>query len=336
MQRAVTGVAAAASLLAAAGCAQPTDIDVVSAAETASEAGAAGHLTAAVARSSAESYRYEVITTRTGPGGDDGAELEVTTTGVVDGERRATTMHLGAALVGAPSTVPEDLDLTIDTVVDGPTIYMRDRSGQGGTGLGLFAEVTRLDGAWGRIELDRFPGCACPQGMVGAGRTDGSLYLDAVAGATDQHDLGASEVRGVAVEGTGGTITFRDLLLAGGTDPDAPVAELPEPGGIDGPDALDAVLDTEIPIEVWVDRDGFIRRVVVETDMSAVAGSIVGPGAPGAPLDLPGSQEVTDFFDYGDPSIEVAVPTESIDITDAVLGSGSIRVFPSSDAGPAG
>ncbi len=166
--------------------------------------------------------------------------------------------------------------------------------------------------------------------MAGTGGHDISLYLDAISGATDQHDLGASEVRGVAVEGIGATVTVGDLMLPGGADPDAAVEEPPEPGGFVDPDAVASLLDIEVPVEVWVDGDGLIRRLVVETDVSALAGAIAGPGDPPARLDAPSSREVTDFFDYGDPLIEVTVPAESVDITDEMFTDSSVLLIPSS------
>jgi hypothetical protein len=73
----------------------------------------------------------------------------------------------------------------------------------------------------------------------------------------------------------------------------------------------DAVNDLVVPIEVWVDRDGLVRRVSFEYRLDGFAeGQEPGAYRPDVSITL-------DLFDYGDESINVELPTDAVDITDA-------------------
>jgi hypothetical protein len=115
----------------------------------------------------------------------------------------------------------------------------------------------------------------------------------------DVEALGRDEIRGVPVNGLAAEVPFDDLMTAPGTDA----------GGIG------AMKDTTVPVEVWVDRDGLIRRVSVEFGRGSMAEAL-GPEAPlsSFPVDV---DYTVDLFDYGDESIVIELPAEAVDVTDA-------------------
>ena len=85
------------------------------------------------------------------------------------------------------------------------------------------------------------------------------------------------------------------------------------------PDALAALaermLDTEMPVEVWVDGEGYVRRISQEVDLL----ELLGWGyllATENPLDEYTLGATTDFADYGDETIAVELPSDSVDATD--------------------
>jgi hypothetical protein len=96
-----------------------------------------------------------------------------------------------------------------------------------------------------------------------------------------------------------------------------------------------------VPVEVWVDRDGLVRRVGFGFHRDDVAES-VGPetdGAVTAAPFVPADVDYTlDLFDYGDQSIDVEFPADVVDMTDAyrqmfesALESGSAVLITSDD-----
>lgn len=132
--------------------------------------------------------------------------------------------------------------------------------------------------------------------------------MDVVTNATDVEELGYDGIRGVAVTGLAAEVRYGDLLAAHGS----------------GPASIEAMNDITVPVEVWVDRDGLVRRVSVEFGRDAMAEAL----GPEADLSsFPVNVAFTlDLFDYGDESIDVELPADAIDVTDAfrkMLESGA-------------
>lgn len=74
----------------------------------------------------------------------------------------------------------------------------------------------------------------------------------------------------------------------------------------------DARID-EVPVDVWVDEDGLLRRLTVEIDRDITMGT----GPPGAPSDAAGAIRWLSYeaFDYGE-AVEVEIP-DGDDVVDA-------------------
>ncbi len=77
----------------------------------------------------------------------------------------------------------------------------------------------------------------------------------------------------------------------------------------------------EIPVEAWVDDDGYVRRIGYELDMGADVRrrSATPPRGPARRCRRSTMGSSLDFTDYGDPGIEVEFPDEAdtVDVTDA-------------------
>jgi hypothetical protein len=277
-------------------------------------------LASAAAQSSAEPFRIEMDMAVSAMGTDIDADNLVV--GQTDGDRGSFTMDFSAMFEDAPgaSEMFGDAEPTMDMVFDGTALYMRSAifatmadAGITGEDLGPMAALADLGDQWGRVDLDALGedvSLSDVASSTGAQAADPHAFLDMVTNATDPHELGSDTLRGDHVQGIGATITFGDMLEAEGQDAGSYLDTAGTSGGL-GAAASQAVFDTEMPVEVWVDDDDHVRQVAVSMDMDQVMESLDAPGASA-------SFELTmDFFDYGDPTIAIEVPTESVDITDA-------------------
>jgi len=277
-------------------------------------------LASAAAQSSAEPFRIEMDMAVSAMGTDIDADNLLV--GQTDGDRGSFTMDFSAMFEDAPgaSEMFGDAEPTMDIVTDGTALYMRSAifatladAGATDEVLGPVAALAELGDQWGRVDLDALGedvSLSDVASSTGAQAADPHAFLDMVTNASDPHELGSDTLRGDHVQGIGATITFGDMLEAEGQDAGSYLDSAGTSGGL-GAAASQAVFDTEMPVEVWVDDDGHVRQVVVSMDMDQVMGSLDAPGA-SASLEL-----TMDFFDYSDPTIAIEVPTESVDITDA-------------------
>jgi hypothetical protein len=87
-----------------------------------------------------------------------------------------------------------------------------------------------------------------------------------------------------------------------------PIYSPPRASARDAP----AINDITVPVEVWVDPDGLVRRVSFEFRF----GEITEVPGPEPRSYRPDAAFTVDLFDYGDESIDVELPTDAVDITD--------------------
>jgi hypothetical protein len=280
-------------------------------------------LSAAAERSQGLPYRTEMRMSLAG------ADEVVVETGEQDGQRFHVRQDVGAQF---GELLPADADLSMETAGDDSTLYLR---------MPLFAAIEELapgfaitpfddladqlgDG-WGRVDVDELadllPGPQDTTSAVGA-HVPG-LFVDVITKAQDVEELGQEEIRGVPATGLAAEVPFEDLFAAQGA-------------GLGGVDVMN---DITVPIEVWVDRDGLVRRVSFGFHHKDVAQAL-GPdgdaavaGGPSFPVDV---DYALDLFDYGDESIEIEFPTDAVDVTDAyrqMFESGRAVLIPSGDDG---
>jgi hypothetical protein len=272
---------------------------------------------AAAERSQAQPYRMEM---RQSLAGGDEAVVE---TGEWDGERFHVHQDL-AAQFGPLLPAGADADLSIETAGDSSTLYLRMpvfaaiEDLTSGFAISPFGDVVdQLGTGWGRIDLaelaDVMPGLQDATSMFGTHMP--RLFVDVVTKAQDVKELGQDEIRGVAVNGLGAEVPLENLF---GMPEAAPGMEM--------------MKDITVPIEVWVDHEGLVRRVkfgfnrddVTEADDSR-------------PSSFPADVDSTlDLFDYGDESIDIEFPADAVDVTDAyrqMFESGRIGVTSPGDGG---
>jgi hypothetical protein len=341
------------TLVVAAGAACATEADPGDVADVVAEArqgGTSGSGTGAGTRalaaasdlSSSEAYRVTVSMRMDVSDTDPRAEFTMDSevmTGAVDGDAYEMHMDMGGAFAdlgvddgGAPA--PAAPDLTMDIAGDRETAYIR---------APMFAELAELDpeaglppgdwtteladlgDRWGRVDLTAVEGLApgdVPLAMAGPGVGDPADALEMVAGAERTEDLGTDEIDGVEVHGTRFVVTLADLMgdqAAVAVMPPADAADAA--GDVGDEEALDALgeamLSSDLPVEVWIDGDGFIRRIAYDFDMASLFGSL--PDVAGGEGPSMAVGVTMDFADYGDPGITIRFPddADTVDITDA-------------------
>jgi hypothetical protein len=164
------------------------------------------------------------------------------------------------------------------------------------TAAGVDVEVTVVDGVVytetaGQCFQQEVPEGDVPEGQTGF--TDPGPLLDMLGGVGDGvTDEGTEEVRGVETTHFAGSFTMRDALEEVPEDQRASVEALFGSGQLGGD-----LLDTEIPVDVFVDDDGLVRRMEMVMDFGALGG-----------VDVPALTMAMDLFDFG-ADISVAPPT---------------------------
>jgi hypothetical protein len=306
----------------------------------------------AAERSTSQPYRLEAELRMAIAVGGESMDVDAPLmSGEQDGELSHVEMDLGdlfdemAQVAPAGEGLPPELtdaDLTMEIVGDGTTMYLRapmfgalaDMAGGAAAGqLGPMGELADLGSKWGRVDLGEL-GDILPLNDVasaaGGQAIDPRAFFDLVSGTDQVEDLGEAEVRGVEVHGLAAETTLGELLDASGADPDELAGTLGNGLPADGEEFFDSFLDTPMPVELWTDDQGYVRRLDYEMDFAAMFESAglddeIGGGAP----DEFSYGFTMDFFDYGDDSIviELPDPDETVDVTDAFLelyeGSGS-------------
>lgn len=303
MRAKAAAVGVAAGLLFVAGCGQGGDGADVEAGQPAGFAATKDYLVGLVDDTADEAFRFEMAMDIEGlPSGMEMPSM----TGEQDGELMSMTMDMSAMAEGEdlPPGLDED-DLVMEMAGDATTMYMRapflgalaDESEVARQPEWMRQFVEGLAQGWVSIDLSALGDLGRGQaaGAVGGSGMDPQMMLDLVRAADSVTELGEDVVRGVPVTGLGAEMTLADMIGAQGGDPAAVPRQM---------------ADIVVAMEVWVDSDGLIRRVDLGYELD---GELLGAGAPSSI----GFGFTLDFFDYGDDSIEVELPADAVDVTDA-------------------
>lgn len=323
--RAAGGGMAAAILVVGAGCAQESGVDLLAAGPT-EFAATPQFLRATVKRSTEDAFRFEMTMSMAVDDGGEGLDIEVPfLTGAQDGERFRAEMNLGAMAeqMGEavdPGDLPPGFDMGIEMVGDAETMYIRapmfaalateplPSDGLPPQMTAAFEAFAEMGDRWGRVDLSALGDIAPDQvrSSVSSGQgMDPMALFEILAGTDDVDDLGRSEVDGEPVHGLAAQVSLRELMEAQGTDPEDLAQQV---AGTD--EFPEAVFDTEMSIEVWIDDDGLVRRLAFA----------YGPELFEATDEFEGAEFgfSFDFFDYGEPvDIEFPDPSETVDVTEA-------------------
>jgi hypothetical protein len=298
-------------------------------------------LASASRRSASQPYRVDSsVSMDIAADGHEGSIDEVPIiTGVQDGDRYSYELDFReffdqfADALDEPGLPILD-DYTVEAAGDAETMYVRAplyaalvELAPPGRDTGAYGELAELGNSWGRVDrrsLDDLSMSRLQQlsGAPTSAGADPQVLLELVAGGDDVEELGTDEIDGTGVNGLKAHLSMREMVEAGGTDPDDYVEQLSadEPLGRNAdPDALAALaermLDTEMPVEVWVDGEGYVRRISQEVDLLELLGWAYLIATENS-LDEYTVGATTDFADYGDETIAVELPSDSVDATD--------------------
>jgi hypothetical protein len=206
-----------------------------------------------------------------------GQSVEMSGTGAFDANDQRGEMSFTTSVAG------QDLDM--EMVYALPAVYMRYPAGL-------------LPGApegkpWVKLDLEKL---GRQQGLdfgqlMQAGQSDPTQGLQYLKGAKDIQAVGDEEVRGVQTTHYTGVVDLHAL-----TEEDPALKE-----SVDQMIAQTGI--TSIPVEVWIDEDGLVRRL--KQTMRGAA------GGQGIPLDM---TTTTELYDFGtDVSVEEPPADQVID-----------------------
>ena len=324
-------LAVAVATLAGGACAHRADgPDATTGAQVGEFAATSEYLAGVADATEGLSYRMSMDMTMSMSGAGDSIEMGgPVMTGEVDGERSSIVMDMGELFADLPGAGMPVGDLTMEIVTDGiDSLYVRAPffatiaqealdAGATRSDLGPLADLAELDTTWGRVDLSEMSPTKVAS-TVGSQTTDPQVFLDMLARGTDVSDLGTDTIDGVQVRGLAATVLYEDMIEAQDLDLDEVRDQFDSamPGGAEPDAVIDAVLDLELPLEVWVDDDDRVRRITMALDMGALFEQFEDAGAGGMQM----STDISiDFADYGDDSIAVEVPADAVDVTDSFL-----------------
>jgi hypothetical protein len=219
-----------------------------------------------------------------------GETISTVTEGELDQEHRRT--HITTDMTGTGAG--DEASTSIEMIVDGSTLYLK---------ADILSMLAEGDKPWLRVD-----GSALPDGgaeLPTTGPTDPNALLSLLEEVGDGVEtVGKEDVRGVST-----THVRTELVVAKALDR-APAAKRKalerqlEQMNVDLAD-----LDP-IPVEAWIDADGYLRKFTMELDMAL----------PGAGSDTKATMTM-EMFDFDKP-VDITLPPDSevTDIDPSLLG----------------
>ena len=305
------GVCGAGSLAATAPSAAPT---VASTVPPPDDVATPDAINEAGEQSSTAPYRLEMFIEASLMGMNIDGDTPLAT-GEFSGEQSQMTMDLGAMfadVIPADEMPPElrGVDMVMEFVTDGTDFYLRapffaalaEMSDAADPSMQVF---TQLGDGWGYVDGTAVPGLDAGSltGLVGVGGADPAALFQLLSEVDGAEQIGTADIRGVSTTGVRADVNLGDLMEAQGT----PVAS-----------AGSALDNTTFPIELWIDKDGFVRRIVMNMNGEAMADAAEASGED-IPTSMFGDMNMSitmEMFDYNAADIVIEIPTEFTDITD--------------------
>lgn len=278
------------------------------------------YLRQVVASSKATPHTFEARLSLGLPGPADDAPV---TTGRSDGRWTYTRSDSRKFVAASGEKLPFDpakINWVTETVSDGRTFYMRApfikdvAAARPDQPVPPVVDVLRgLGDTWAQVDLSALGDPVPPEvGKWLPGTRDLGVRqaLQVLLTARTVDDEGPATLGGVKVHRLAAEIGFADLLEAEGVDLTSALASPTTPTGL-----ATVVNHAELKAQLWIDGDGHIRRLIVDTgstfeDIAKVVGE----------KDVPDEfkiQGVFTFSHYGDRSIDVVPPAaaQAKDIT---------------------
>lgn len=274
----------------------------------------------AAEKSKTAPYRIEMFVDLSGMGLTTDPDVPLLTGEIADG-RAHMMMDLGvmfADMLEGSDAPPElqGVDLTMEYVVDGTDMYLRApllaavAEQEAGTTDSL-AVFTELGDDWGYVDMAAIAGMAPGDiaGTLGVVGADPAAFFELMTNVEGAESIGTEEIRGVSTTGVRADVSLVDLMTAQGVDP----TQLDVTG-------MDDLAEITVPVEVWIDKDGFVRRLVLDLNAETLTDAAsAGTDDVLDPTMLGGfdTSMTMEMFDYGAEDIVIEPPTEFVDITDA-------------------
>jgi len=215
-----------------------------------------------------------------------------------NGDPATAEAHMRFAFPKSLGTNMGSMEMTLDA---GPVVYMRSP---------IFTEMLGAPTPWIKIDPATVPGMADQLGALTGGQADPTGSLTMLYGLIDVEEVGSEQVDGAPA--THYRATF-DLTTALEQIPAANREALQQ--AIDGIQQQTGGTDvTAMPIDVWVDGDGYLKqfRYLFEIPTGAVGGGgsfgmTMTLSHVGDPVDIqpPPADQVTDILDLA-PSMATA------------------------------
>lgn len=291
------------------------------------------YLARALEESSSAPFRFEAFMTmgQRVDGDFQGVEDVLIGSGEMSGTRSRMVMDPGqmvielAAAEGVePGVDPDEVDLTMETVTDGDVFYVH-APGYAEMVERLPADrrsahaelVAGLGDSWGRVDLTGLADDAEPSELfsqLNQGQNlDPRFYIELVKDADDVKDLGSDTVDGVGLVGLAADVPLAAMIEAQGIDPSTLVGER------SGENLAEAMEEFMIPVGVWIDEDGNVRRLSMDIGKGLAAAAEATGESMGSMEGYTLGMSLR-FFDHGDDAIEIDVPDEAdtVDLTEKV------------------
>lgn len=318
--RAARGAAAllVVSLVVLAGCGGGGD-GRGSASRPAGFAASRAYVAQAVTASRRAPHRFEARLSLGLPGPADDAPV---TTGYSDGRWTYTRSDARHSVEASGEKLPFDPDKiswVTETVTDGHTFFLKVPFVDDVAAARPAAEVPPVVGVlrglgngWGHVDLtalgDPVP-VAVGKWLPGTRDLGVRQALDVAVRARSVTDRGAVTVGGETMQRLTAEVDFDDLLNAEGIDVSSALASPNTPPGF-----AQLVHNAQLKVQLWIDRQGHVRRLKVDTGDSFEQIA----KAAGNDVQVPDEFKIEGdfrFFDYGDKKIDVTQPRHTVDIT---------------------
>lgn len=252
----------------------------------------------------AKTSRFEFTMSVSGPNGP----VNLTAKGASDSSVPLMGLDMDMASV-IPGTPPGGA--TVSTVFDGKAVYMHFPP-ELAAGLPGGKQWARLDLA----ALSSEAGIDVAALTAQFNSSDPLANIALLAGASGEiTEVGTEDVRGVSTRHLKLTVDLRKASEQLGSTVSGPNADRLKAAVAQ---ATATVGVNELPMEAWIDSDGFPRRLVYEMDLSKAKV----PGGEGAAPATGTAKVSMEFFDFGK-DIDVHIPpaSETIDLAEFLRGS---------------
>lgn len=241
-----------------------------------------------------------------------GRDVTMTGQGKLDEANRRAEMTVDMSplmsQLGAGSSMPPEMAgmfKEMTAILDGTVMYMK---------FPMLSQLGMGSKSWIKIDLSK-AGAGVSELLGGAGTGgafgDPSAFVQFLAGAGAVSKVGEEQVQGVKTTHFSGSYTMRQALDQVPADKRDRMLKAIKGFGIP-----DTSLDTPIPFDVWVDKDGIVRKMKTSLDLA----SMLPASAKTASMPIGTMTMTMELSGFGEPvSITVPSDADTEDIT-AFLG----------------